>query len=376
MWLPCGSHVDSHVEEAKYKRILYTDASVDISSNPSGKAATGYIWWERLSYIPQSTKDVTDASNTTSKAAATEEWTEIARGSACIGHNHSSYSAEAIAIKIGLNSEPEESISTNTEVKHAGIGVFTDSLSNLRTIQGGLATTREQEKLLESIVRYPREITFHHVKAHHKNIRNKQVDALCNVAVNDPYRQDRSDLGGAKTAAKIKDWVKKHLSKQRSEAPLKPALLEESTTGKWIAKHVSKTGTTMHPRPTYYNLLPRREGILLAKARTYHWTNCMWFLSKIKVITCDSCRGNNSWRSVCTTCENCTFCGVKDDTEHALNSCNLHEQARTALLKNRGYVSKVTDLLMSEDAGETKELTLFLVKADDTRKGMCAAKGI
>ena len=151
----------------------------------------------------------------------------------------------------------------------------------------GLATTQEQEMLLESIMRYPKEITFHHVKAHHKNTRNIQVDALCNIAVNDPSRQDRSDLKGAKTVAKIKVWVKRHLTKQRLAAPLKPALLEKSATRKWIAKHVSKSGTSMHPRPAHYNHLPRREGILLAKARTYRWTNCMWFLKMISKITCD-----------------------------------------------------------------------------------------
>ena len=361
-------------EEAKHKRILYTDASVDISSNPPGLAATGYIWFERINCLPPCTEDDIATSNATSNAATNVEWTEIARGSAFIGYDHSSYSAEAIAIRIGLNSEPAETIGTNAEVK--SVGVFTDSLSNLCTIRGGLATTQEQETLLESIMKYPKEITFHHVKAHHKITRNNQVDALCNVARNDPSRQDRSDLRGAKTVAKIKDWVKRHLSKQRLAAPLKPALLEESSTGKWIAKYVSKSGTTMHPRPKHYNLLPRREGILLAKARTYRWTNCMWLLRKIEKISCDSCRGAKSWKSVCTVCESCTFCGVKDDTEHVLNSCNLHEQSRTALLEKRGYVSKVTDLLTSDDAAETKELTLFLVEADNTRKAMCAARGI
>ena len=75
-------------------------------------------------------------------------------------------------------------------------------------------------------------------------------------------------------------------------------------------------------------------------------------------------------------CESCTFCRVKDDTEHVLNSCNLHEQSRTALLKKRGYVGKVTDLLTSDDAVETKELTLFLVNAEDTRIAMGVARGI
>jgi len=361
-------------EEAKHKRILYTDASVDISSTPPGLAATGYIWFERINGLPPCTEDVIATSNATSNAATTVEWTEIARGSAFIGYDHSSYSAEAIAIRIGLNSEPEETIGTNAEVK--SVGVFTDSLSNLCTIRGGLATTQEQEMLLESIMRYPKEITFHHVKAHHKNTRNNQVDALCNVAINDPTRQDRSDLRGAKTVEKIKVWVKRHLSNQRLAAPLKPALIEESTTGKWIAKYVSKSGTTMHPRPTHYNLLPRREGILLAKARTYRWTNCMWFLRKISRISCDLCRRANSWKSACTGCESCTFCGVKDDTEHVLNSCNLHEQSRSSLLGKRGYASRVTDLLTSDDAAETKDLARFLVEADDTRKALCAAKGI
>ena len=68
------NHHEADVIENKFRRILYTDASVNQASNPPGKAAIGYIWYD---------KDL-DSS-----------WKEVTRGSATIGDGHSSYSGVA-----------------------------------------------------------------------------------------------------------------------------------------------------------------------------------------------------------------------------------------------------------------------------------------
>ena len=140
-----------------------------------------------------------------------------------------------------------------------------------------------------------------------------------------------------------------------------------SETIAWIRAHVKSNNTAMHPRPAHYNLLPRRQGVLLAKARTYRWTSCNWFLHKISAITCDQCRHANTWTNTCLVCEKCTLCGVKDDTGHVLDSCDLHEKVRTRLLRANGYARNVSDLLVNESAQTTRELVEFLVAVDDTR---------
>ena len=54
-------------------------------SDPPGEASTGYIWYQK---------------------SENGCWEESAKGNYSIGHGHSSYSAEAIAIWQGLDNDP------------------------------------------------------------------------------------------------------------------------------------------------------------------------------------------------------------------------------------------------------------------------------
>ena len=129
-------------------------------------------------------------------------------------------------------------------------------------------------------------------------------------------------------------------------------------------KHVS-LNNKMHCRPTFYNYLPRREGILLAKVRTNQWTFCNWYLKKIGQRKCRDCVNN----PMCISCEACEICGKRDDTGHVLNDCGMHDRSRYLMLKKIGYnTGKVTDLITSNEEVIIKELGRYLVAAEDTRK--------
>ena len=350
-------------EENKYKRILYTDASVAKNSDPQGQAATGYIWYQR---------------------SEEGRWEEIAKSSANIGHGHSSYSAEAIAIRLGLENEPPKSESspdansgdtlevdesaadvTTSTAPRPEIGIFTDSLSNLCTIRKGIAQTPEQEKLLRTIVNSPNIITFHHVRAHQDNIKNNNVDKLCNIYSATPDRRDAKHLGGLKTASKIKQWTQDWFTERRVAAPLQCNLARSrnSETQRWIERHMTDTSGRMILRPKMHNHLPRRKGILLVKARTFRWTNCNWFLKKIQSRNCKDCANKEH----CRKCMECTRCKVKDDTDHVLNSCELHEGPRSLMLQRLGHHDRVSTLLTSSNVIVVRELAEFLVGAEDLR---------
>ena len=357
-------------EEAKYSRVLYTDASVNIQGDPPGKAAVGYIWFEVEVVDPNpNTPSQSHLTPTTPIDQPTNRVScrEISRGSAHIGYNHSSYSAEAVAIQMGLRSEPP----TKTTPGYP-VGIFTDSLSNISTIHAGLASSEEQARLLEALEEYPGTITIHHVKAHGAIIRNNLVDELCNVSATPSQKTCREYLCSKKTGAAIKEWTRNYLSQRRLKTAAK--YQKDSLTNAWIRENVRANPTTMLPRPTHYNHLPRRQGVLLAKARTYRWTSCNWFLHKISAITCDLCRKGNSWTNTCSACESCTLCGVSDDTRHVLDNCNLHEQARTKLLRANAYARNVSDLLANTNIQTTHKLVQFLIEADDTRIALREAK--
>ena len=145
-------------------------------SNPQGKAAIGYIWYERKQMV----------------------WEETSRGSATIGSGHSSYSAEAIAIIEGLKNDPKLTEPEPEEV----VGIFTDSLSNLSTIKKGVAETPEQEALLRTITSYPNKTAFHHVRSHQDNKKNNDVDELCNIKSKQPGRRNADQHGGKKQLQK------------------------------------------------------------------------------------------------------------------------------------------------------------------------------
>ena len=338
----------AEIEEKKYEYLLYTDASVEALSNPPGNAAVGFIWYARHN---------------------DPRWRELVRGSAEIGSGHSSYSAESLALQMGLQNEPEElktpnhmATGNNSTLKR--IGIFTDSLSNIVTIQEGVAKTQEQTELLNAIFNYPRPITLHHVRAHHNNQKNIEVDKLCNIGISNPERINMKHLEGKKTPSKIKEWTKKWFTDGRLTAPLQHPLTNSQS---WINKYV-KLDDKMHPRPTFYNYLPRHQGVLLAKVRTYKWTKCNWYLNQIRKRTCALCVDSPA-RSACPKCEKCSACEVKDDTRHVLNNCKLHEEARSLLLKEiEREAANITDLITSSSETIIKKLGGFLTEIEDARK--------
>ena len=324
------------VEEQDYLRILYTDASVIRTSDPPGKAAVAFIWYRKSQ----------DGS-----------WEEETRESASIGNGHSSYSAEAIAIQLGLENDPQLEPSDSGEQDCAPVvGVFTDSLSNIATIRKGVAETSEQEKLLRAVVQYPGRLRFYHVRSHQDNKKNIAVDKLCDANLNPPGRTDANHLQGKRTKSKIKQWMKNWTSKKRllNVERNKYALRKGSATQKWMKKCTVDSGQGMIPRPKVYNQLPRRKGVLLAKARTNRWTECHWYLNFIK--------DPNTPSPLCRECK------VSDTTEHIIDECKLHEAPRSVLLLRLRYNGNVSDLLTHQDKATVNELADFLVKIEDDRK--------
>ena len=123
----------------------------------------------------------------------------------------------------------------------------------------------------------------------------------------------------------------------------------------------------MHCHPTFYSNLPRREGILIAKARLYIWTSCNWYLKQIGQRHCVDCVSKPDY-STCLTCEACDTCKVKDDMGHVLNNCKKHEESRSlTLIRIKEETAKITDLITNENATFIKELGRFLVEIDESR---------
>ena len=222
--------------EDQFDHILYTDASVDLSSNPPGKAAIGYIWYEK------------QLDNT---------WIAVLKESISIGTGHSSYSAEAISIQEALKQCPLPS--TYKEK----IGVFTDSLSNIATIHKGVALTSEQESLLSTIQQFPRSISFHHVRSHQNIQRNIEVDQLCDVKKHMPERKF-VDMTGTKTPSKIKEWMNAHMKSERAKRVLlnKKANERGSLTQQWMLKFMKTSNMT---RPNHNEALRERKAFYFLK---------------------------------------------------------------------------------------------------------------
>jgi hypothetical protein len=319
---------EANTMEKDFSSILYTDASVDISSEPPGKAVIGYIWY---------------------KKHLGDSWEEVCRCNASIGSEHSSYSAEAIAIWEGLSNNPNIESASN-----AAIGIFTDSLSNLKTIKKGIAETPEQEALLRSIADHPSELVFHHVRSHQNNKKNNDVDEICNVRINHPDRKNFDHLGGKKTVTKIKSWMKDWVRNKRLRSVMnnKTAQKRGSATQRWMIKILTDEKNNIQPPPRLHKNLPRRKGILLAKARTNRWTQCNWYLHFIKKVSSPLCK----------------LCKVSDTTEHALDECSLHEHHRELMLQNLHSTGKVSDLLTSSNKEIVNTLAEYLVRIEDDRK--------
>ena len=333
--------------ESECNKILYTDASVDLTSNPPGEAVIGYLWYERNSE---------------------GEWEIITQKNTSIGHGHSSYSAEAIAISLGLadyqpsspsntthdldihtpeeNSGSNNIISDKVNIKY-DIGIFTDSLSNIETINKSIAETKDQQLLLKSLSMINDKMIIHHVRGHRDIIRNNEADRICNVKSQREDRTIQPGSDGKKTKAKVKSWTKAWASKNRYEQIQndKQAKKRKSETRNWMLKQ--------GPRPKFYNNMPRRKGVILAKARTYRMTTCNWFLHWIKAKGVES--------------PECKTCKTKDTIRHAIDNCQMHENGREKMLRKIGHLGKVSDLLSSTNIKEANEVADFLVKGEDER---------
>ena len=154
-------------------------------------------------------------------------------------------------------------------------------------------------------------------------------------------------MTGKKTASKIREWTKKWASNERQRKVKKDrcARKRKSATQKWMKG--------LAPRPKFYNRLPRRNGVLLAKARTNRWTQCYWYLNFIKAPKAKS--------PLCKTC------GVSDTTEHVIDQCQQHEAERELMLQRLHFSGKVSDLLSCQDKQVVNEVASLLVSIEDTR---------
>jgi hypothetical protein len=354
-----------------------------LSSSPPGEAVIGFLWYEK---------------------GTNEEWQIINQGNISIGHGHTSYSAEAIAIILGLQNDPgpvqsseqvdvlssgqesltedaktdgiaskdtrvlstsiqehlpqavipdEETSHLRVPLQRYDIGIFTDSLSNIETIRKGIAQTKDQQLLLKTIANHNCSITIQHVRGHRNIIRNNEADKICNIKSNRSDRTRRHNLIGLKTKSKIKAWTKSWTSNRRLRniRKNKRAKKRKSATRTWMCRTTSEG--VLIPRPKFFNSMPRRKGVLLAKARTNRWTACNWYLHYIK--------------DKHTSSPLCTSCGVKDTLQHVIDNCQLHEEHREQTLRRLGHTGKMSDLLCSSDTKAVSELAEFLVKTEDNR---------
>ena len=125
-----------------------------------------------------------------------------------------------------------------------------------------------------------------------------------------------------------------------------------SATQKWIKKSLLDNNANLRPPPKVHNSLTRNQGVLIAKARTNRWTQCNWYLQFIKQ------RENNK----------CTHCDEVDTTEHVINFCTLHDEARKDLKNNLHHTGKVSALLVSQKKHTAEVLANFLIKIEQARK--------
>ena len=106
--------------------------------------------------------------------------------------------------------------------------------------------------------------------------------------------------------------------------------------------------------------LERKKGILLSKARTNRWTQCNWYLTFIKQKKDAKCKQ----------------CGAKDTTEHVIDKCSKHDQAREDLRRKLSHWGNISSLLASKDINVINLVANYLetivgnrkIKEDEARK--------
>ena len=164
----------------------------------------------------------------------------------------------------------------------------------------------------------------------------------------------------------MKEWMKNQTSNERLETAVKNGkrqwhrkqkiinkeLYQETSSNEWNQNNATAPKSL---QPT----IPRREGILLAKARTNRYTKCQMFKKSI----------GESQTSTCYHCDQ-----LEDTIEHVLNKCTLHDDPREVMKSKLQHIGKTTELLTSNEEQDIKELTRFLVAVDDRRKKMYEEK--
>ena len=154
------------------------------------------------------------------------------------------------------------------------VGIFTDRLSNLQTIKKGVAKTAEQEVLLRTLAQHQVKLSFHHVRSHQDNQKNIEVDRLCDISIEHPDRLNSDDQGGKKTSAKIKSWMDEWIRTQGSHKMVnnRQARQRGSATQIWMEMCLTDNKGVIKPPPITGKHLPRRQGVLISKARANRWT--------------------------------------------------------------------------------------------------------
>ena len=309
----------AHDVEQNFTKLLYTDASVDLKTDPPGQAVAAYIWYVREE----------------------DTWNVIKKESAHIGPLHSSYSAESVALIEGLKNAP----STNN---CDSIGVFTDSLSNLQTISKGVAETRLEYMLFDSISDVKIPMTLHHVRSHRDNQKNQDADELCNIKIAQPDRARWHQYPGQITQETLKEWTKDWLSRRRTTKAFRDydAIERDSASRRNLLSYMKEDDVV----PKLSKDLPRNQGINVSQARSNSLTFSKVFLMKINKRSSDLC----------------TVCLEHDDVRHILNSCIKYGPERAALLrKTNRRILRPTDMLLSKDPSIVKALGAYMGQISD-----------
>ena len=316
-------------KEAKYEDILYTDASVDVWNNPPGKASIGYIWYTKNEK---------------------ELWEVSKQGTSFIGHFHSSYSAEAVALTEAMKNCPNN-IRGNTAKP---IGVFTDSMSNLMTIDRGRADAPEQQELFRALTEGNRKINLYHTKSHVGILRNEEVDKLCNLKAQNKHRTT-INKSGTKTAEQLKEWTKKWAQKKRLDSLLN---CKPKTDGPSMTKHfMTRLIESKKRPPSNHKHLPRRLGVTFSKMRTNRWTDGNKYRHKIDKDSSPTC-------AACETEDR----KLEESWQHTLDVCEGYEEERQKILTQLKYkYNKLSQMLFSENTLETKLLENFLSKVNENK---------
>ena len=312
--------------EEQYDYILYTDASVDqhLDSGVEGHAAIGYAWYHRTG----------------------KERNCIKESAARLGCRHTSFSAEAIAIIEALKDKPDQIQDQDK------IGVFTDSLSNIKHLNSGVIIPTEQAELANRLSIQKNEISFHHTKSHVNIKRNEHVDKLCSTSATNVISR-KIPRNGEFTKAQVKERMAKKTVVERRDSLWDIVLKDENEkrAQKSTAEYVNDLLGECNEPPKEHKDLPRKESILLSKARMNRWTSCKRYLKRINQIKDDLC----------------TFCIDKTDTtKHQLDRCPEHEYERNQLKRKLGgKYANITEMLMTKNAQDLKLLTDYLITIDE-----------